>query len=299
MPKTNQGEKIPSATGSDAVDGPQPEAPKKPAEQITISLDALTDLGKQITEIDTKIASASGSDAAAKKALVEQLATENAERITQGTDQIVSALADVPLDVLVGLVTRLEERIKAEFGEKISTFLDEKYASTAGTSKEEASKLREIRKNRVVKFKALREVLESFGQDTASVPDPKRSGGGRPVGSGGSSGGGTKSGMNKEGYRYVMDGKDRPPSQNSFSSLAYYATTNCPTSDGSKRWTSNRLREFIKDQGVTFGEDDVWEVELPNGKKIGARRFTEEDKAEFGIEDAQPASPVSETPVTV
>lgn len=270
----------------------------QPSTGILISLDALVALGQEISILDTKIASASGSDTAAKKELVNQIIAENQERVETGTEQFITALQDVPTEVLVGLVAALEDRIKTEFGEKISAFVDERYANIADVSKEQVGALRETRKALATKFKALRGVLESFGQDTASVPDPKRSGGGRPPGSTTGSGS-SKSGQNREGYRYSIDGKNRPASQNQFSSVAYYATEGCPNDEGLKRWGADRLKAFLAENGVTLGEDPEWSVTLPNGKVVAARRFTDQDRADFGLDETDSESeeaPV-ETPI--
>ena len=170
--------------------------------------------------------------------------------------------------VLAGLLDRLEDSLKDKFKTTIDAFIDERVKSQASDSSVDVGALREARKAKVEGFRALKTILDTFGIDTETVPEPKRAAG-RPAGGGSSA----KSGKNKEGYQYTMDGKPRPPSQNSFSSLAYYSTEGCAgTAEKPERWGVAQLKSFLEQQGVKFGQDDSWDVELPNGKKIGAQR---------------------------
>jgi hypothetical protein len=265
--------------------------------QVMISADELQNLATRMKELDAKIASASGNDAAARKAWVESLISQNAEQVNGIADSVITQLAELDFPTLVGLVARLEDRIKSELAPKVDAYVAEEFPKTQTTSKEEVETLKTERKELTTSFRALREVLNSFKIPNDFVEEPKRSGGGRPAGSGGGS---TKSGANKEGYRYFIDGNKRPKSQNSFSSVAFYATTNCPTkvmeangvsaedikkASPRARWTAGELKTFLGEQGVKFGEDDTFEVTLPNGKKVSARRFTDEDKIDLQIVD--------------
>lgn len=259
-------------------------------QKFTLSIEALQETAGQIAELDTRIAAASGNDSQAKKALVDRIVVENSDKVTSILDKVVAQLSKLDGDVLVGLTTALQDRIKAEFQPKVDSFVTEQLAATQGTSKEEVEGLRATRKTLVEKDKAIRTLLESFGLDISSVPEPKR-GGGRPAGSGS---GTAKSGKNKENYQFTMDGKDRPPSQNTFSSLAYYATDGIPkalgqSEDAKERWGSKQLKAFLAEQGVTFGEQDEWEVTLPNNRKIGARRMPAETPAAEATAEATAA----------
>ena len=288
--------------------------------QIAVDAATLETYGRMIAEIDAQVASASGSDTVARKAWIESLIMQNQTEVDSNASQIIDFVTGLDLPLLVGLVTKLEERLKAELAPKVTAYVDEEFPKTQTTGKDEVEGLKTRRKELLVQFKALREVLNTFGIKNDHVLDPKRSGGGRPVGSGG--GGGKKSGSNKEGYRYTMDGKKRPPSQNTFSSLAFYSTDNCPaevlktdstfqglTEDAQaaaikalpKKWGAPQLREFLKGQGVTM-EEDSWEVSLPNNKKIGAARLTDEDKIELGVvadanETTENSDPIHEATV--
>lgn len=240
---------------------------EKKKQEISVSLEQLEDIAKQITEIDTKISAASGSEAQMKKSIAQALATENSEQVDAVLGQVVPQFEKLEVPVLAGLLDRLEDALKEKFKPAIDEFIDARVKEQGSSSAEDVAALRETRKARVEGFRALKTILDTFGIDTESVPEPKRAAG-RPSGSGGA-----KSGKNKEGYQYTMDGKDRPPSQNSFSSLAYYSTNGCAgTEEKPERWGSDQLKSFIAEQGVNFGTDDTWEVTLPNGTKVGARK---------------------------
>ena len=285
------------------------EAPAPDMSKVSIDANSLQDLATKITELDTKIAAASGNDTQARKAFIEQVTTERAEAVDELVSSIVSQLKERPADVLVGLVTRLSEQIKTDLEPVVNEWVDKEFAAQKPTAEVDVNALKEERKAQVNLFRALREVLNTFKIANDHIPEPKRSGGGRPAGSG-SGGADSKSGVNKEKYRYLMDGKERPKSQNSISSLCFYATEGVPAKANPedpkprKRWGTGELKDFIKSQGVDFGKDDSWEVKLPNDKTIGARRMTQQDYIEFGVDpnategSADGAAPVTETTTT-
>lgn len=254
------------------------------AKEISVSLDQLEEIAKAITEIDTQITAASGSEAQVRKGIAQGLASENAEQVDGIVGQVLSQFETLDVPVLAGLLDRLEDSLKEKFNERINTYIDERVKASGTGSDVDVAALREARKAKVESFRALKTILDTFGVETESVPEPKRAAG-RPAGSGG----GSKSGKNKEGYQYSMDGKDRPPSQNSFSSLAYYATEGCAgTEDKPERWGAQQLKDFLKANGVNFGQDETFEVKLPNGRVIGARRVAElaPDASDSGTTEA-------------
>lgn len=249
----------------------------KESSAVTLDIGNLEAAAKEIQEIDTKISAATGSEAAIKKATAERLATENADRVDSIVSQVVDQLRNVDVPTLVGLVDKLNDAVEDEFSTQIDEFLKAEVDKQTAGSKEDVSKLREDRKAKVEAFRALKTILETFGTDTSSVPEPKRS-----AGRGGSGAGAAKTGLNKERYRFKMDGNDRPNSQNTLSSMAYYATLGCAgTEEEPERWGTAQLRKFLEDNGVKYGEQDEWEVTLPNGTKIGARRMTADEVAEL------------------
>lgn len=265
---------------------------KPKGSETAISLDNLVELGSKISEIDAKISAASGNEAQAKKALLEKVISDNQERVDEVVANFVKAIENLDPEVIVGTVGKLESTLKETFAPRVDAFVTEELGKVQSVGKDEVEALRTTRKELVGNFGALKTVLESFSIDTSEVEVPK-SRGGRPAGSGGGSG--SKSGKNREGYRFTMDGKDRPDSQNTLSSLAFYATVGCPKAGDSARdekdkWSTKELKDFIAAQGVKYGEDETFEVSLPNGKKIGARK---EAISEEAVAEETPAEAVA------
>jgi hypothetical protein len=268
---------------------------------VTIDINALETKAASIKEIDAKLASANGNEKQAIKAVTESLVAENAESIDGLLNKVLDQLAKQDLTLLIGIGEKFSDAFNDKFGEKITEIVSAKVAETTTTlSKDEVNALREQRKNELGQFRALKDILDSVGVDTSAVEEPKRAGGG-----GGKGGSSSKSGKNREGYQFTLDGKDRPVSQNTFSSLAYYATTGCPKAAGEMddekaRWGTAQLKEFIASQNVKFGEDETWEVTLPNGRKVGARRVAELEAASSSdeAEAADAGTPEAEAQVT-
>lgn len=255
---------------------------KSGSTEVNISIDNLEKVVSDIAEIDTKIGAATGSDAAVRKSLAEGFAADNAEQIDGYVTQFVDNLKQAPTPFVIGLRNRLETVLSEEFDEVTKEFLDAAVKKASAGSDEDVSKLREARKAMLENYKSLRTILETFGVDVSSVPEPKRS-----AGRSSSGGGAARTGRNKEGYRFILDGKDRPNSQNTISSLAFYATVGCPLAQGvegakeSDKWSTKQLKDFLAQNGVNYGPDDEWSVTLPNKSVIGARRLTADEIAEM------------------
>lgn len=264
--------------------------------KLDLSLDNLQANATKIADLDTRIAAATGNEASVKKALAEKLANDHAEQVNTFVEKVIAGVNKLPEEVVVGLTFRLSQSIETTFGAKVEQFLESQVKNTVAASEEQIEKIKAERKSLVEIDKALRLILDSYGMDVSTVPEPKK-GGGRPAGS--TSAGAPKSGKNKEGYRYIMDGKERPNSQNTFSSLAYFSTKGVPkalndTEKADARWGVKQLRDFLDSSGVKFGQDDTWEIKLPNGRSIGARRMTPAEQAEVdATEEETPAEPTT------
>jgi hypothetical protein len=235
--------------------------------KFEISLESLEALGKQIAEVDQKIGAASGNEAAVRKSIAQAFVTENSEAVEKLVKQVLNTLEKADnVGLMIGVMDRLPDALEEAFSERTDELIDGKVKEATSGSAEDIAALKEGRKAQVEQFRALKIILETnFKVDTSSVPEPKR-GGGRAAGSGTK-----KSGRNTEGLRYSLNGKERPASQNSFSALAYHSTLGC----------AEQLREFLTGKGITVGKpgegDDTWDVELPNGNKIGARRLADDE----------------------
>lgn len=278
------------------------------APQAVIDLSILEGISKEIAALDEQIAAASGSEAAVKNSVMTKIAADNAPQIDQLFTELLPQLASLDVTLLAGFVHRFPDVVAESFGPQIDELVDGKVKALTDNVKENVAPLKERRKDKLDNFKAFQTVLTQLGFDTSSIPEPKRSAGRT---SSGGSGNLTpaKVGKNPEGVRYGMDGKDRPPSQNTFSSLAYYATMGCAgTEEAPARWGVEELRAYLSQNGVT--EDaTTWSVTLPNKTVVSARPLDEvKDKdifdkvAALGTKDDEdeeeetPETPAAETP---
>lgn len=252
------------------------------------SPEGLQEILGQITEIDSQVAAASGSEAAQRKAAIERIANENSDEVEKAVANLVKSLEKLPIGVVAGIIDRVggavTEKFQAGIDELVTTELAK--VSTEGVN---VDQLKTKRKDLATDFDSLKRLLlralpEGTEQHTLvnGLEVPRRRGSGGGAGSGKS-----KSGKNKEGYRFAIDGKDRPNSQNTLSALAYYATEKCPTPDGRERWTTDELRDFLTQRGVKLGEDETWTATLPNGKVVSGKKEAFEDDAPAGDEAKQ------------
>lgn len=275
-----------------------------PATKVTLDLEFLADQGKRIASLDEQISVASGSETAIRNSVLAKMATDNTDVIDRLFQAMVSELSKFDANILAGVLHRFPDVMQDEFGPQVDELVNTQVEALTSNVQGNVAPLKEQRRVLVENFKATRAVLNQFGMDTSSVPDPKRGGSGRGAGSGTSSSAVQKTGKNKEGYRYYMNGVPRPKSQNTMSSLAYYATLGCVsindpqfanlTEDKKQarieqlkkhpeRWSTERLKEVLAQDGIVWGPPgdgtDEWKIKLPNDTEIGARRLDpEKDK---------------------
>lgn len=251
---------------------------------VTLDVDTLSRFAKEIAGLDEQISAAGGSEAAIRKSVSTRILAENSTVVSQVTDTLVAEMHKLPSAVIVGLLERLPEAMAEEFEAQISEVVDAQVEELTKSVKGNVEPLKELRRTKVEMFKATKAILEGFGMDVSSVPDPKRAGG-RTAGST-SSDGPTKTGKNNENYRYSMNGKDRPKSQNTFSSLAYYSTVGCAGTEAApERWSTKQLKDFLVENGIKWGKpgdgQDEWSINLPNNTVIAARRLNAEKDADI------------------
>lgn len=247
-----------------AKDGPQ---------AISLDVSVLVNLKSEIDALQTQVAAVSGNDAAVRKQIANDLAEQNADQIDSYVGQLVENLNTLEVPVLIGLRSKIEDALSANFDAKVKAFLDERVEQATAGSADNVQTIKDDIKAKIEEFRSVKTILDSFGVDTSGVEEPK------PRRGRGSGSGAPKSPKNKEGYRYSLDGKERPDSQNLISALCFYSTVGCDPDNPEDRWSTKQLKSFLAEQGVNFGEDDTWEVTLPNGKVISARRFNDDELA--------------------
>lgn len=304
------------------TEAPTPDTMVKPS----VDVDYLQYLAKQISALDERISAASGSEQAIRNSVVSSITAEHSNDVQQVLDGFLPAFRNLPIEVQIGFMERVGDVVEADFGAPMQELIDARVKVISESAKTDVNPIKEQRKKALETFDAMKLVLETMGHDTSSVAEPKRRvGGGRGSGRSASSSA-QRTGLNTERYRYQLDGKNLPPSQNSLSSAAYYGTMGCTgTKEAPARWGVAQLKEFLESNGVNHDVpgkgQDTFSVQLPSvdpekpGKKLSARRLDEnnpEDKDIFDLakaaeknsddgdddneETAQEPTPQTETP---
>lgn len=249
----------------------------------SIDMSSLEAIAKEIATLNEQIAAVSGSENAVKNSILTKMVADNSPAIDNLFQSIVPqfrALGETNIVVLAGFLHRFESVMGEEFGPAIEELVDGKVKELTSDVKENVAPLKESRKAKLEAFRAFKLVLETLGYDTSSVPEPKLTGG-RGSGSGSSAAKTpSKVGWNEEQARYVINDKVQPPSQNSLTSLNWYATLGCAgTETAPARWAIAEFKEFLSNAGVDVNTNSWGPVELPNGKKVSARPLDpEQDK---------------------
>lgn len=285
---------VPERKRREVTDTATQQAPAP--QQAVIDLTALQSLAQQIVQVDEKLAAASGNETAMKQSVIDKVVAENRAGIDTvintllpqfggGTAPDGSPIPPLPVGVLVGVFYELPKAMGEEFSGQIDEIVGKKVEELSAGVKQNVDPLKAERKELVDTFKAMEAILNHLKIDTSSVPLPRRSGG-RPSGSGGGRSGAGKSGQNKEGMRYYIDGKAQPPSQNSLSSTNWYSSMGCAgTPEAPDRFTTPQFREYLTGNHIVYdGSVDAWEVKLPNGKTVSARKLDKDlDKDIFEV----------------
>lgn len=249
---------------------------------LEISIESLERIAKTIGEMDSTIQSAGGKESVARKAVAEAITEETRDVWEPTVNDFERYLKELDEPkVLVGLIEHMVatlESFKPVADEVVAQVVKEKHQGSAT----DIAAIKEKRAVQVKTFQALRLILEGAGMDVSSVEEPKAlRGGGRPAGGGG----GTVKVKGK--YIFLKDGKPLADSQQgSFSSLSWYGTTGLQIVDGEivavddkkKHLGAKELAAYLAKNGINYGQDDEWEIALPNGRTIGARRNPDADE---------------------
>lgn len=73
------------------------------------------------------------------------------------------------------------------------------------------------------------------------------------------------------GLRFFHDDQPMPDSQNKLSSVAWYYTRGCDTTDQARRISTGELKAILSDAGITDPTTTEWEHTLPNGTTLAAK----------------------------
>ena len=216
---------------------------------ITVTVEALKAKAAEIARLDDVLDAQSGSKAAGKKAIKNRLVSESAnqdfiqrtlatmrdsfseEEIYATFFAFVDALEGEFADEADGHVEGIIEAQQTEQAEKLSDA--------------EVAEIQEDRKNKVQEFKALKNILEMFGQDVDSVPEPKIRRGSR----------GPRGPRTLSKFQYRVNDTELESDVNSLASVAKLANVKV-----------KELKDFITNQGVDLKNPPAeWSAALPNG----------------------------------
>lgn len=233
--------------------------------EIAVSPEVLRNKYSEIVVLDEKIAAASGSDTAGKRAIANNIASETNESWSAVVEQVTGHIETLSGNTLVGTYTALISALNDKFREDVdgilSGLVEERSSDAPEISEEELAKVLADRKVLSDEYKALRNILEMFGQDVSDIPEPKRMTGSR----------GPRGPRTLSKFDYAVDGETRSKTQNSLSSIA---NTVCKDLG----WKTKDLREFLVSQGLDIeSPSDTWSYTLPNGKVLSAVKSGEDD----------------------
>ena len=235
------------------------------SEGVSVSPDTLRAKAAEITEIDEWLDSVSGGASAGKVAIRNQLIrdVDSADEgqtsvLSQVTNQITSFLSQQDESTKAGLYFGLTKALNDAFGEDADKFVtaqaeaNKSETEQTTASVEDITARREVRKQKVQEFNALKGILEMFGmQDQiADIPDPKVLRGALP--------GQTRGPRKINLMTFYVDGVQVPADQNSLSGVASIIGGDTKAKD---------IRAALKDAGVNTADPDDFEVSVA-GKTI-------------------------------
>lgn len=214
---------------------------------VKVDVEALQEVSSQISEIDVVLDANSGSKSAGKRAVKNQLiASGDSEFATQVVSQLRDNFEGESLfGTYLTILDALENEFEDETDEVVSQKVEEQASNVEAVSDEEVVKMTEKRKGLVEQFKALKNILEMFGQDVSNIPNPKiRRGGAGPRGP-----------RTLSKFQYTVNETELEPEVNSLSTVAKLCG-NIKVKD---------LKAHIEAQGIDLKEPPVsWSAELPN-----------------------------------
>lgn len=216
---------------------------------IQVDKDALREKAAEIANLDATLDAQSGSKSAGKRAVINSLVNSSANN--EFVESVVQKLSDFSEEELYAtfhaLVSGLENEFQDSADQFIETEVEKKSEEQAEKlSDEEIQQVSEERKEKVQEFKALKNILEMFGQDVDDIPDPKTRRGSR----------GPRGPRTLSKFQYRINETDLEPEVNSLATVAKLSG-NVKVKD---------LKEHITEQGVDLKNPPAnWEAELPNG----------------------------------
>lgn len=246
------------------------------AKQVTLTLKSLTAIVAEMDEIKSKVSAHAGTAAA-------KLAAAKAEAIGSGAVKVPT------LQVKASDSIETAEALVAEWQSSLAHRIDEATTAILRKAKDDTetglTALRETFKAKSEAATALKSVLVAMsvaGAEGVEIPTLKGTG---RIGTG--SGGSAK--VSGQAFYVERNGERKymAPSQNKFSSLAWYhgaeigaeADVN-KTKDGFKGCGAKALESFLKGKGVDVTSGTPWSFKASDTFSVGMDVIAEEAKAD-------------------
>jgi hypothetical protein len=247
--------------------------------ELQVSPALLKSLYSDISQLDEKIASASGNDSAGKRAIANAIAADTSDDWNAVATQVVEFASDLTIEQKIGLLTGVTKALKDALGDDVDEYLtakaEENKSDAPEVSDEELNTLLATRREKTDQYKSIRNILEMFGSDVSDIPEPKRMTGSR----------GPRGPRTLSNFDYSVNGEPRSKSQNSLSSIA---STVC----GPLGWKTKELREYLVSQGLNITEPpETWSYDLPafpDGKVVTISAVKSADAPEEPESDTEP-----------
>jgi hypothetical protein len=253
----------------------------KVADGISVSPETLMSKYQEIQVIDEKIAAASGSQSAGKRAIANRLIEANQETVDQLVSQVAEYLKQLDDASLAGVFSGVVKNLSTQFDEKVNTYLtaeaEARKSEQPEVSQEELTGLVTDRKRLSDEYKALRNILEMFGSDVSGIPEPKKMTGAR----------GPRGKRAISMFQFAIDGANLSVAENSLSKVAEVGGFEASEdSEGKKVTALKQLKAYLKEnyEFDTSEPPDTFSFKLPNGKVFSGVKFEstgdEEDEEE-------------------
>jgi len=261
---------------------------------ITLSVESLQAVYGEAMDVRTELESATANQQKLKKDAVESLKSDEALKVAaQTADENITALVDAiderALPLLEDVLESLHKRVK----EAADNFVMTQVKEEATAVKDKIAGLKEQWEKLNTQDRALRTVMDTMGLDYSEVPEIQKlaRGGGRPAGSGG-----TRTTKTKDfSFVYSKDGVEFS-NWDTISRALFYSSAKSGGSASDGRLTVEEFKVLFNEK---FGHSDdmreSWEIELPNGKKLGfTRKEVTQPEASTDGETEQPSAEQAE-----
>lgn len=211
-----------------------------------------------IGEIDTVLDSLSGSKAAGKRKVTNDLVEKNEAAWKEAVDGTIAYLDAQPIEIQAAVVNAFKSKLDEKYGKEVTGYIeglvDQQPVQQPLATEEEGEKLSKQRSELYQRVKAIVELNESVGGDPLDMPKMRR----------GSSG--KRGPRNLSLFVFEIDGEEVDMTVGQIAKNNGYEK-------------ASELTEALREFGFDTREGSEFDnFELPNGKKLSGVRQDDEDE---------------------